>query len=581
MSIQPLTFTGVSSFSNDFQTILSRAVSIAQLPLTALTNQQTNIQSEKMLATNLSSAIADLGSSLGSLATLGKSQGMAATSTNTAVVTATASGAVSGATYSVSNVTSIARAASETSLVGYAGSQYSVAYNTLTGDAATPDTQSLTFTVNDASGNPQTTTVQLSAGSAGLDGTAAASAINDALQATGNAALMGITATADSGSGTILFSGSSSSPFSVSFGGVTGVDNTGGFASVQNSEQTSTAAQVSKTGTLELNLGGTKTTIVLAPDKNNLAGLSEAINNLNLGVTASILTTGTGSTPNYLTLSANRTGVTTLTLTDDPSGAATSLLSATNQGANTVFQLNGLDVTKPSTTVSDVVPGLTLTFNGTTTAGQTVDISLTADGSKISSALQDLVSKYNAVSGLVNAQIGPAAGLLSGNPLIVQTRQAMFSLVNSSANGSSVQSLTDLGIELDNSGKMSFNSDTFNALSSSQIADAFNFLASPTAGTAAMQSKFTQLSDPTTGAIKAQEDQWDAADKRLSSQVDDLTARINAMQAALQSKLQAADTLLASMASTQSMLTASIQAMNFTSYGYQNTAPTQTSSSSS
>ena len=122
MSIAPLTFTGVSTFSTDFQTILTRAVSIANLPVTALTNQQANIQSEKVLAGNLSAAIADLGSSLGSLAALGKTKGMIATSTDASKVTATAAGAPSGATYSITDITSIARPASETSLAGYTGS---------------------------------------------------------------------------------------------------------------------------------------------------------------------------------------------------------------------------------------------------------------------------------------------------------------------------------------------------------------------------------------------------------------------------------------------------------------------------
>ena len=205
-----------------------------------------------------------------------------------------------------------------------------------------------------------------------------------------------------------------------------------------------------------------------------------------------------------------------------------------------------------------------------------MNVSVASNGSQISSALQDIVTKYNSLSGLLNAQIGSAAGLLSGNPIISQTRQAMFSLMNSSGSGSSVQNLSDLGIELDNSGVMSFNSTTFSALSSGQITDAFGFLSSA-AGPTAMQSQLTQLSDATTGTIKAQEDQWDATDKRITSQVSDLTDRINAMQATLQSKLQVADSLLASLASTQSMLTASIQSMNFASFGYQNTAPTQSS----
>jgi flagellar hook-associated protein 2 len=558
MSIAPLTFTGVSTFSTDFQTILTRAVSIATLPVTALTNQQTNIQQQKMLASSLSAAIADMGSSLGSLAALGKTKGMLATSTDATKVTATAAGASSGATYSITNITSIARAASETSLAGYTGQQYSAAYAPLTGS----DSQSLTFTIKDSLGNPQTKVVTLAPG---LDTAGASSAINTALG--GSPALVGIIATAD-GAGKISFSSNSSSSFTVGFGAVP----TGGFAD-QNTVQTSAATKVSATGTMELNLGGSKTTIVLGAGKNNLAGLSEAINNLNLGVTASVLTTGTGSLPNYLTLSANQTGLTTLTLVDDPAGSATNLLTGTNQGANTVFQLNGLNVTKPGTVVGDVVPGVTFTFNGTTTVGQTVGISLASDRSTMSYALQDLVSKYNLVSGQVNAQIGPAAGLLSGNSMIGQTRQALFSLVNSYGGGGSVQSLTDLGIELDNSGKMSFNSATFNALSNAQITDAYSFLGSTTNGPAAMQSRFTQLSDPVTGAIKAQQDQYDATDKRLTTQVDALTERINAMQATLQSKLQIADSLLASLASTQSMLTSSIQSMNFSAYGYQTQAP--------
>jgi flagellar hook-associated protein 2 len=563
MSIAPLTFTGVSTFSNDFQTILTRAVSIANLPVTALTNQQSNIQQEKVLAANLSSAIADMGSSLGNLAALGKTNGMVASSTDGSVVTAASTGAPAGATYSITNITSIARAASETSLAGYAGWQYSAAYTPLSGS----DSQSLTFTIKDSSGNPQTKTVALAAG---LDAAAASAAINTALA--GDPALIGITATSDS-AGKVSFSSNAPSSFSVGFGDVTA----GGFASVKNSVQTSGAAQVSKTGTLELNLGGAKTTIVLGAGKNNLAGLSEAINNLNLGVTASILTTGTGTLPNYLTLSANQTGLTTLTLVDDPApGSANNLLSATNQGANTVFQLNGLNVVKSSTVIGDVVPGVTFTFNGTTTTGQTVGISLASDRSMISTALQDIVAKYNLVSGQVNAQIGPAAGLLSGNSMIGQARQALFSLVNSYGGSGSVKSLTDLGIELDNSGKMSFNASTFNALTNSQITDAYSFLGSTTAGPGAMQSRFTQLSDPVTGAIKAQQDQYDATDKRITTQVDELTTRINAMQATLQSKLQVADSLLASLASQQSMLTSSIQSMNFASYGYQTTAPVKT-----
>jgi flagellar hook-associated protein 2 len=579
MSITPLTFTGVSSFSNDFQTILTRAVQIAEVPVTSLTNQETDIQSEKVLASNLSASVATLASSLGDLATLGKTHAAVATSSDTSVVTATATGVTSGASYAITNVTSVARAAAETSLSGYAGWQTSAAYTTLTGDASTPDQQSLTFTIDDSSGVAQTQEVDLTGGTAGLTGADAASAINTALQATGNSALMGIAASYSGG--TIKFSSNSSTSFSVAFGAVSGADTTGGFAAAQSTTQTSVAAPVSSTGTVEIDVGGAKTRIVLDSDNNNLAGLSAAINNLNLGVTASVLSTGTGNTPNYLSVSANQTGLTTLTLVDDPDGAATSLLTDTNQGANTVFDLNGLEVTKSSATVSDVVPGVTFTFAGTTTSDETVNVSINSDNSKLSAALQSVVANYNTLSGLVNAQIGPSAGLLSGSPLISQARQAMFSLMDSTTTSSGMESLASLGIELDNSGVMSFNSDTFNALTGSQLNGAYGFLASTTTGPTAMQSKLTQLSDPTTGSIEVQQNQWDATDKRLADQVTTLTGRINAMQTSLESKLAVADTLLASLASQQNILTASIQSLNFTSYGYQTSSPSSSSSSSS
>jgi hypothetical protein len=50
-----------------------------------------------------------------------------------------------------------------------------------------------------------------------------------------------------------------------------------------------------------------------------------------------------------------------------------------------------------------------------------------------------------------------------------------------------------------------------------------------------------------------------------------MTARVNAMQATLSAKLQAADTQLAQMQSQQQLLTSTIQSLNFTSFGYQNT----------
>ena len=59
-----------------------------------------------------------------------------------------------------------------------------------------------------------------------------------------------------------------------------------------------------------------------------------------------------------------------------------------------------------------------------------------------------------------------------------------------------VRSLSDLGITMDTTGKMTFNQPTFNALTDAQVSSGFSFLGSSSSGLAALAKNFTQLSDP-------------------------------------------------------------------------------------
>jgi flagellar hook-associated protein 2 len=115
-----LSFTGVSSYSSDFQTILQREVAIAKLPLTSLQNQQADLLTKKTDLASLSSVVAGVGSAISALGTLGASRALGASSSNSSLVSVQNSGATTANTYTISNITSIATAASETSTTGYA-----------------------------------------------------------------------------------------------------------------------------------------------------------------------------------------------------------------------------------------------------------------------------------------------------------------------------------------------------------------------------------------------------------------------------------------------------------------------------
>jgi flagellar hook-associated protein 2 len=318
---------------------------------------------------------------------------------------------------------------------------------------------------------------------------------------------------------------------------------------------TSNATAVSSTGTLNLLVGSTPHVFTLS--SNNLLALRDKINSLGAGVTASILTTS--PTTNYLSITVNTTGATTLQLIDDPvtpgnpGGANTNLLTATNQGANAVFQLNGINVSQASNVVNNVVPGLT--FNILGASASPVTLALSSDRTALSTALQNFVTNHNAVAAQLTAQEGKDAGLLSGDSVIGQLSNALRQLTSYSTSSGSVNSLAALGIEFSSTGQASFNQTTFNALSDTNIADGFTFLGSATTGLGGFSQTFNQFSDPVTGFIKTEQDGLKRLDQSLQDQVNTLNDRITVMQNSLFSRLSAADAAVAALQSQQANLT--------------------------
>jgi flagellar hook-associated protein 2 len=322
----------------------------------------------------------------------------------------------------------------------------------------------------------------------------------------------------------------------------------------------SNSTPVSANGSMELVVGNKTHDFTLAG--NNLTTLRDTINAQNAGVTASILTTSAG---NYLSISANSTGATKLQLIDDPKGAATQELSNTNQGTDAVFHLNGIKIQQSGNVVNSVIPGVTFTLLAQTSSATT--LSLATDPTKLSSALQDFVTNYNALRTALNAQEGPGAGLLSGDTALVQVEATMRSLTAYGTSSGSVNSLSALGIEFDSAGQASFNQTTFDSLTGTQISDAFKFVGSATSGLAGFSHTLQQMADPISGLIETEVNGLTQTDKSLQSQISTLTVRITTMQTSLSAQLSSADAHIAMLNSQQQTLTASLQSLSLVLYG--------------
>lgn len=119
MALAPLTFTGISSFSDDFQLILDRSVSIASLPARALEQEQAGLLTRKMAAAELRTAVADLAAALRNLGQLAKGGALTATSSSSAVWATAGAGAAAGL-YRITNIASLATQAVSRSASGFA-----------------------------------------------------------------------------------------------------------------------------------------------------------------------------------------------------------------------------------------------------------------------------------------------------------------------------------------------------------------------------------------------------------------------------------------------------------------------------
>lgn len=538
----PLYFTGVSQYSSDFQSIIQRAVQIAQLPITNLQNQETANANQIQELGTLNPEVAAVGADVAALGTLASGQALGASTSDSSIVTAVNTGATAPATYTVSDITSLASAASETSLQGYSASQ-SVAASGLVNLVVGSETYQLNL---------------MGSGQNNIAGLA--NAINNA-----NA---GVTATVLTTGSTdyLTVSANNTGATTLQLNAVTPTDlisntGTGTETSVQTYTDT-TSASVSATGQVQLVVGSQSYSLDVSSN-NNLNGLVQAINDAGAGVTASI----TGSAGAYSLSITSSSGPTTIQLNDLQN--PTDLISDTNQGSDASFSLNGIPtpITESTNTITDVIPGVSFTLNSTTSGSAT--ISLSPDPSQLSSALQNLVNDYNTLVAQVQAQYGTSAGPLNGDPIIDQISDDMQQLVTywNPSSTSSVRSLSDLGISLSDTGQMSFDSSTFNSLSDTQISDAFKFLGSSSTGFGALASNFTQISDPVTGAIEAEETGLNQDNTQLGDQITTLDDQAAQIQAAATTQAQQADALCAELESQQNTLDASIESLNYVLYG--------------
>ena len=260
------------------------------------------------------------------------------------------------------------------------------------------------------------------------------------------------------------------------------------------------------TGTLTIQLGTysggvftansdkAATSITIDSSKQTLGGIRDAINAASAGVTATIINDGTGF---RLSLTSNSTGSANSlkisvsgdsggTDTDttglskiayDPAAAAGSGKNLTESQAAQDAQLtvDGIAVTKPSNTLTDVIQGVTLNLLKESTVGSPIKVSVSRSNTALTSAAQDFVKAYNEVAGTIAeltkytpktegsaAQAGVLLGEAAPRSILSQLRNSLTQSV-ATLDGKKV-SLSDLGIAFQKDGTLAVDTAKLNKI---------------------------------------------------------------------------------------------------------------------
>lgn len=245
-------------------------------------------------------------------------------------------------------------------------------------------------------------------------------------------------------------------------------------------------------------------TLTLSGANNNLYGLRDAINALGvadpanpsskaLGVTATVVNTGSGTKPYQLVLTATNTGTGVagtggkVTIADVTTGAPVNTLgiaagtvdsmtapttlsgglssSGTDVAQDALFTVNGIQLTRQSNTVTDAVDGVTFTLKQ---GGQATPTTFTIglDKGAITSAMQDVISKFNTmVTTYKNASA--SGGALANDPstrsLISKVRSALSGVPAGMPSTATFTSAAGLGVKTNRDGTLSLDTTAFQA----------------------------------------------------------------------------------------------------------------------
>ncbi len=280
--------------------------------------------------------------------------------------------------------------------------------------------------------------------------------------------------------------------------------------------------------------------ITIPSTATTLQQAASAINGGSYGVTASVVTDSQGSRLVFVSKTSGADGNLTV------SSKAATFTSAS--GVDAQLTVDGVPVDSSTNTVTGAIPGVTLSL-GAAAPDNPVLISVEPDTSQASTAIQDFVTAYNAVTTSINSQYSLNStgneGVLAGDSMLRTLQSQMLDMVSGAVSGAGQYvNLQSLGVEMQNDGTLQINSKVLSTALSSHFSDVQSFFQSATGWGQTAGKQLLQITDPTIGTVSADITGLNQTSHDLTNQIDDFETRMATVQQQLTTQYSSLDALL-------------------------------------
>jgi flagellar hook-associated protein 2 len=251
---------------------------------------------------------------------------------------------------------------------------------------------------------------------------------------------------------------------------------------------------------------------------------------------------------------------------DDGTTIGTGDFFHTEVGSDAVMTVDGLsNIYSSSNTVSDIIPGVTMTLKNTTSGSETVSMTIADDSTTLKETVNTFISSYNEVVSYVNSKkSGEFSAETSVRSIISMMRRELNTETNVTG---SYASLAAIGVETDQyTGKLSLDEDVFN----DAIAEDFDavseiFATDDSSSNTGLAYRLEDLMDEITassgsilsGKTKSLDYRLDALDDRIERE----EVRLEAVRVRLTMKFANMEQLISSMNAQGNALTSALSGL--------------------